>query len=133
MNIASLAKLLLLAALAVVLVVSNKIVLMTIIGVGLGVLLSPKLDLLHKKLKISRGLAAFLILISSFVLAVLVIGTFGWVIADQTHAFIEGIPEFSDSARIMLEGLFKRFPIALDQVKSFNFADNFSAPSFFNP
>ncbi len=101
---------------------SSLVVIAALIGIGIGVLLSPLLDLIHKKLKLKRGYGALLFILGVAILTLTILAFFGWIIVDQANALIAGLPEYSTQLRGTLERLFDRFPWMLEQIKDFDFA-----------
>lgn len=119
-NIHSYLKVLLLAALLITLYFSRLIVLTALIGIGIGVLLSPALDRLQR-FKLKRGYAALLVIFGLFLLFTAVFSIFGWVIVDQASSMVEGWPETSQKIQTRMENLFERFPSVAQELREFNF------------
>lgn len=99
---------------------SIDVVIITLIGIGMGVLLSPLLDQIQKRLKIRRGFAALLVIISTLIMFSLGSFFFGQVIYEQANALFKGMPEFSDLFRKRLEALFQQFPFVIGYIKDFD-------------
>jgi predicted PurR-regulated permease PerM len=115
-------KALLIVVLLLVLYASRMIVIASLIGVGIGVLISPALDRMQSWLKLKRGYGALLFLLGIAILTATVLTFSGWVIVDQVNALTEGLPGFSVKLRASLERVFDKFPWMLQQVKDFDFA-----------
>ncbi len=114
-------KLLFIIILLAVLYFSIQVVIVTLIGIGLGVLLSPLLDKMQRRLRIKRGYAALLVILLTLIIFALVVFVFGQVIFDQASALARGMPQFSILFREKIEVLFRRFPYVIDAMKNFDF------------
>lgn len=101
---------------------SRIVVIATLIGVGVGVLLSPLLDVLQKRLRLKRGYGALLIILGLVILTLTILAIFGWVIIDQANALVKDLPEYSTNLRVTFENGFKRFPWMLEQINNFDVA-----------
>lgn len=120
-------KFLLVVVILSVLYFSKTIVLAALIGVGVGVLLSPLLDLFQRWFRLRRAYGAILIILIFLVLAGTVLGLFGWVITDQINALVDGMPELTSKLRGQLTFVFERFPWMLEQIKGFDAASSIQA------
>ncbi len=105
----------------VVLYFSMEIVIITLIGIGLGVLLSPLLDKIQKRLRIKRGYAALIVILSSILTFLLGGFLFGQVIFEQADALAKGMPEFTIMFQDQLKIIFQRYPFVIDAIKDFDF------------
>lgn len=114
-------KLLLFIILILVLYISRIIVLATLIGIGIGVILSPLLDTLQKRLKLKRTFGAIFLILSFLAFFTLLTILFGQILIDQTHLFVNGIPEFSVKFRENLLKSFLQYPWILEQINDFDF------------
>lgn len=115
-------KFLLIILLLTVLFISRFVIILTLIGVGIGVLISPTLDFFQKWFKLRRGFGAIILIIGVWALIGVTLILFGQILIDQTNALIEGMPEFSLNFQAKLKALFIRFPWVLTQIKDFDFA-----------
>ena len=118
-------KLIVLIVCLIILYVSKTAVIASLIGVGIGVLVSPILDYLQKWLKIRRSLCLFFLLILALIVAAVMGVSLGWVIFEQGSLLSKEMPRFSAQLRTQLENTFDRFPWMLEQIKSFDFLGNF--------
>ncbi len=121
-SLATAIKILVLVLALVILFYSRFLVLAALIGVGVGVLLSPVLDAFKKWFKLRRAYGAILFVFLFFLFTVLVLALFGWVLVEQVNALIAGLPTIIQTLRGELEKLFDRFPWMLEQIKTFDFA-----------
>lgn len=115
-------KALLLAALIAILYFSRLIVLTVLIGVGIGVLISPLLDYFQRFLKLRRGFGALLLVVLLALIAGIVIALFGWVIAEQAKELSARLPDIGPAIRAQLERIFERFPWILPHIKELDYA-----------
>lgn len=115
-------KVLFVVVLLVLLYISRTIVLVMLVGVGLGVLISPMLDRVQRRLKLRRGFAAILVLLAFVLAAAALAVAIGWGIVDQASAFSEGLPQLTETLRQRAASLVERFPWILERVETFDFA-----------
>lgn len=106
----------------IILYISRMVVITALIGIGIGVLISPLLDRLQKWLKLRRGFCALFLISGLLLLAALIGGFIGWVIFGQGVLLLEDMPKFSANLRTRLENIFDRFPWIIEQIKGFDFA-----------
>ncbi len=116
----SLFKILFVIVTLAILYFSIDVVIYTLIGIGMGVLLTPILDKIQKLLKIKRGFAAVLVIICAFILFSIGSFFFGQVIYEQASALIRGMPELSNLFQERLEALFEKFPFIIEFIKDFD-------------
>lgn len=109
-------KLIVLIVCLIILYVSKTAVIASLIGVGIGVLVSPVLDYLQKWLKIRRSLCLLFLLTLSLIVAVVMGVSLGWVIFEQGSLLSMEMPRFSAQLRMQLENTFDRFPWMLEQI-----------------
>jgi len=105
----------------IILYISRMVVIASLIGIGIGVLISPLLDHLQKWFKLRRGFCALFLIIGLLILTALIGGFIGWIIFEQGSLLIEDMPKFSAKLRTQLENMFDRFPWILEQIKGFDF------------
>ncbi len=103
-------RLLIIILFLIILYYSRLIVIISLIGVGIAVLISPILDSLNRRFKIRRSIGAILFILSALIFFGVVGGLFGYVIIDQARSLINRLPEFSILLQARFEGLFDRFP-----------------------
>ena len=118
-------KLILVIVFLTILYISKMVVIASLIGIGIGVLISPLLDYLEKWLKLRRGFCALFLIAGMLILMALIGGLIGWIIFLQGRLLIEDLPEFSVKLRAQLENMFDRFPWILEQIKGFDFVGTF--------
>ncbi|MFL5815147.1 MAG: AI-2E family transporter [Bdellovibrionia bacterium] len=98
--------------------------LVTAIGIGVGVLISPALDAMHRKLRIPRSVGAVLFLL----VWAAVIGGVGFLVYSllwsQVSQLASHFPELSAEASRRLADLFNRFPSISDNLRKVNFGGN---------
>jgi predicted PurR-regulated permease PerM len=96
------------------------IVVVSLIGIGIGVLVAPILSFARRKFKIPRALSALLCL----VVFIIVIGgaSFGiwYLVSDQVENLSERAPEISANLKSRLSSLFMRHPWLQAQLEDLN-------------
>jgi predicted PurR-regulated permease PerM len=97
------------------------VVIASLIGIGIGVLISPLLDYLQRWLKLRRSFCAFFLIIGMLICTAIIGGLIGWVIFEQGSLLMKDMPEFSAKLRAQLENIFDRFPWILERIKGFDF------------
>jgi len=106
--------------LILVLYFSMDIVIFTAIGIGIAVLLSPLLDILQRKLRMKRGYATLIVILSFMLFFSLGSFLFGQVIFEQAHALAQGMPEFTVLFQDQLKIIFQRYPFVIEAIKNFD-------------
>jgi predicted PurR-regulated permease PerM len=117
-TMAPLLKLLVVFVLLVVLYFSRTIVLTSLVGIGIGVLVSPLLDHLQGRLKLGRGFAAVVLLLGALALGAGTGVVLSWGIVDQANSLAERLPEIAERLRAQLATVLERFPWILDRLES---------------
>lgn len=100
---------------------SISIILISLIGIGIGVLLSPVLSFLRKKYKIPRVLSAIVCL---FLLTLILGGAlYGmWIlVADQVESLSKVIPEIADQLIQRFDTILAKYPRLKKQIESLEF------------
>lgn len=115
-------KLLLITVVIVTAYFSRLILLTALIGVGIGVLISPLLDAFKRWFKLRRGFGALLLILLLLIIVAIVVALFGWVIAEQAQELTEKLPNLGPAIREQLERIFERFPWILTHIKSIDYA-----------
>lgn len=99
---------------------SLSIVIVSLIGIGIGVLIAPILSFARRKFKIPRALSALL----CFVVIVIIIGgaSFGiwYLVSDQVESLSKRAPEISANLNSRLSSLFMRYPWLQTQLEALN-------------
>lgn len=111
--------------------IARTIFLVSLIGIGLGVLISPVLSKFRDRFHVPRSLSAFLV----FLFILMIVGGIGlisyFLVAEQVSHLIERGPELVQKLEIWFSDLFSRFPQIKEQVDKFNFGGSLKS-SFFN-
>jgi len=108
----------------IILYISRMVVIVSLIGIGIGVLISPLLDHLQKWFKLRRGICALFLIIGLLILLALIGGFIGWISFEQGSSLIEAMPKLSAKFHTQLDNMFDRFPSILKQIKGFDFVGN---------
>ncbi|MDZ4200648.1 MAG: AI-2E family transporter [Gallionella sp.] len=99
---------------------SRSIVIVSLIGIGIGVLIAPILSFARRKFKIPRALSALL----CFVVIAIIIGgaSFGiwYLVSDQVESLSKRAPEISANLNSRLLSLFMRYPWLQAQLEALN-------------
>jgi len=117
-TIAPLLKLLVVAVLLVVLYFSRIIVLMSLVGIGIGVLISPLLDRLQRWLKLRRGFAAVVLLLGALALGGGTGVMLSLAIVEQANSLAERLPEIAERLRAQLATILDRSPWIVERLES---------------
>ena len=115
-TIAPLLKLLVVAVLLVVLYFSRTIVLTSLVGIG--VLVSPLLDRLQRRLKLRPGFAAVVLLLGALALGAGTGVMLSLGIVDQANSLAERLPEIAERLRAQLATVLERSPWILERLES---------------
>jgi predicted PurR-regulated permease PerM len=108
--------------LLVVLYFSRTVVLASLVGVGVGVLISPLLDRVQQQLGLRRSLAAVLLILAALVLMAILAALFSWGIVDQANLLAERLPDLIERLRTQLVSLLERFPWVRQRIETVNAA-----------
>jgi predicted PurR-regulated permease PerM len=99
---------------------SLNIVVVSLIGIGIGVLVAPMLSFAKHTFKIPRALGALL----CFIIIIIVISgaSFGiwYLVSDQVESFIDRSPAISENLRSRLLSLFMEYPWLQAQLEKLN-------------
>ncbi len=101
---------------------SRYILLISMIGIGIGVLINPVLGYLRKKIHLPRALSALIVLITVILVSLVVLGSLYYLVADQVSSLKERWPEIQRTAEGYISNLFTRFPWIQEQILSFDIA-----------
>lgn len=100
---------------------SRQTILISILGIGLGVLINPILTFLRGKLHFPRALSAIIILIALTAIFGLILWCIYYLLNDQVSSLISKWPTIKASTEELVGKLFDRFPWAQEQVMNFDF------------
>lgn len=107
--------------------VSSTVVITGLIGVGIGVLLSPVLTYTQKRFRLPRSLSAIFCLIVFLFLAFL----FSWVVSDlvsgQFARLSAAWPQLIQNLKHQLLSLADQYPSLSAEIQNFNFQEAFSS------
>lgn len=115
-------RILLFAVLLLAIYFSSFVIIISMIGVGIGVLISPALDHLQKILKIKRGFCALLLLLAIAIFILAIMAMFGWVIIEQAQMLADRAPEITNQFRGQLDNVSRRFPWLNTQIQKYDYA-----------
>lgn len=96
---------------------SIDVFLFCLIGIGLGVLVSPMLSYFQRKLSIPRGLSAVIFLLIFIILFAGVLYSIWYLISDQINGFIEKAPQLSKNLDKNLSSTLESLPWFKDRLK----------------
>ncbi|MGQ0701438.1 MAG: AI-2E family transporter [Panacagrimonas sp.] len=117
----------LLTLVAVLLVTAQLIVVAVLVGVGIGVILAPCLETMHRRLRIPRGLAAALVAVLGIAFVSLVVWSISSVIESQVALLAERAPELIRRLQEQVQGLFSRFPWVQKNLAAMDLASSASS------
>lgn len=99
---------------------ARTVVVMCLIGIGLGVLVSPILNVLRRRYHIPRAASALLLLVLfTAMLAVVGYGIYS-LVADQVQSLTNRAPEIIRSLQDRFSGYFTRYPWIREEINNFN-------------
>ncbi len=99
---------------------SRYIVLISLIGIGTGVLISPILTSLRDRLHLPRSLSAILVLIAIILIVSAVTASIFLLVSDQFSSLQERWPEIKSTVDEQLANLFQKFPWIQEQILQFD-------------
>jgi len=102
---------------------SQDVVMTGLLGVGIGVLLSPLLTFSHKKLRLPRALSAVIFLILFLVFTALFVSMIRYLVADQVEKLSASAPQLVQNVKLRLVELTDQYPAIAAQIQGFNFQD----------
>lgn len=106
---------------------SRYILLISMIGIGIGVLINPILGYLRKKIHLPRALSALIVLIMVLLLSTVVLGSLYYLVADQVSSLESRWPEIKSTAEDYVSNLFTRFPWIQEQIQGFDIASSLNS------
>lgn len=108
-----------------VLYFAQSVVLMSLIGIGIGVLIMPVLDRLRRRYSVPRAMSAMMVLI----LLSIIFGGVGfslyYLVADQAESLTLRAPQLSQMVSLKLTQLVEKFPWMKSHIKDFNIDEPF--------
>lgn len=110
---------------------AHLMILTCLIGVGLGVLISPLLDYAQLRWRLPRGLSAFIVLLFLFLLTLTLFYGIYIVAADQFVSLQQSAPDILARLRELAAHASRRVPWLQNQLESFDFGS--LASSMANP
>lgn len=103
------------------------VILTCLIGIGLGILLSPILDWFHLRCRMPRGVGAFIVLLVLFIAFCFLVYGFYLVGADQFVSLQQRAPDIIDRLRQLAATYLRRVPWVADQFHGFDFTGTASS------
>jgi predicted PurR-regulated permease PerM len=102
---------------------SQEVVMTGLLGVGIGVLLSPVLTYSQKLWRLPRALSAVLFLVLFLLFTVLFVLMIRYLVADQFEKLSASAPQLIQNLKARLGSLAEEYPAILPQIQNFNFQD----------
>ena len=102
---------------------SIEVILLSLIGIGIGVVMAPLLSLLRRRYKIPRALSALLCLLIIFLFVGATSYALWFLVADQVSTLFERLPVISTNLKSRLSFVFARYPWLLNQIETLSLAD----------
>jgi predicted PurR-regulated permease PerM len=112
-----------LASLGYLVYASQEVVMTGLLGVGIGVLLSPLLTFAQKKFRLPRALSAVIFLILFLGFTTLFVLMIRFLVADQFEKLSASAPQLIQNLKARLVSLTDEYPAIVQQIQSFNFQD----------
>lgn len=100
---------------------SRQVFLVSILGIGLGVLINPILTFLRRKLHLPRALSSILVLVAFIAIFSVVVWSMYYLLNDQISSLSSRWPTIKASTEGLVAKLFKQFPWLQEQVMNFDF------------
>lgn len=100
---------------------SRQVFLISILGIGLGVLINPILTFLRRKLHLPRALSSILVLVAFIAIFSVVVWSMYYLLNDQISSLNSRWPSIKASTEELVAKLFKQFPWLQEQVMNFDF------------
>lgn len=101
---------------------SHQALLVSILGVGIGVLINPTLSFLGRKLHLPRALSALLVLVVFIVVAVAVLWSIYYLVQDQLSSLSARWPVIQSKTEGFVKQQLDTFPWLQEQFGNFNFS-----------
>jgi predicted PurR-regulated permease PerM len=99
---------------------SISIFLVSLIGIGLGVLISPILTVLKEKFSLPRGLSAMLLILFTIILAIILSYSIWFLVFDQMKGLIERAPETAKNLNEKISLLLDQYPWLKEKLDGFS-------------
>ena len=101
---------------------SRQLILITSIGLGIGVLITPWFNFLTDRYNIPRALSIIIVVLLSLLIFITIFGSIIYLVADQAHSLQERWPEIQKNSTAVISNTFERFPWIQDQIHELDFA-----------
>ncbi|PIT98669.1 MAG: hypothetical protein COT74_13280 [Bdellovibrionales bacterium CG10_big_fil_rev_8_21_14_0_10_45_34] len=98
------------------------VIIVSLIGVGLGVLVSPLLTKMRERFRIPRALSALLFLVVVVVSGTLVFFAVGYLVADQLEMLTSKAPEIIKNLEAKWQALYEKYPLLKEYLQDFDIA-----------
>lgn len=96
---------------------SRYILITSLIGIGIGTLISPLLNKLRSKLHLPRSLSALIVFLGIIIVLSGVMGSIYFLVAGQVQSLTEKSPEIYNSLNQWVAGTFDRYPWLREQAQ----------------
>ncbi|HLT23184.1 MAG TPA: AI-2E family transporter [Bacteriovoracaceae bacterium] len=100
---------------------SRQLILITSIGLGIGVLITPWFRFLTDKYNVPRFLSTIIVVLAALLVFSLTFGSIIYLVADQAHSLQERWPEIQNNSAKVISSTFERFPWIQNQINEINF------------
>ena len=101
---------------------SRHLILISSIGIGIGVLITPWFRVLTYRYKIPRFLSILIVILLTTLFFLLTLGSIIYLVADQVQSLQERWPEIQENSTKVISNTFERFPWIQQQLHEINFA-----------
>lgn len=97
------------------------VVLSALIGIGIGVLITPILSFFQSRLRLPKAISAMLVFLCFLLISALVLGSLYYIIAGQVESLSQRTPEIIASLDSWVASMFDRYPWLKEEAQNFNF------------
>lgn len=101
---------------------SRNLILISSIGLGIGVLVTPWFRFLSHRYKIPRFLSILIVILVTTLFFLVTLGSIIYLVADQAQSLQERWPEIQENSTKVISSTFERFPWIQQQIHEINFA-----------
>lgn len=106
---------------------ASKVLIMSLIGIGVGTLVSPLFTTMRDKYKIPRALSALILLVLLILFGIAVFFAIGHLVADQVNTLSTRAPQLINNLQNQLQQLFDRYPWVQERIQSVNLEESITA------
>lgn len=106
---------------------ARHVILSALIGIGIGVLITPIFNLLQNKLHLPKAISAIVVFLCFSLISALVLWSLYYIVADQVELLSQRSPQLIASLDNWIASLFDKYPWMKDQASNFNLGKSLSS------